>query len=425
MHGPTYQPQTALGRWFESRLPVGALVHSSFIVFPVPRNLNYFWTFGAILSFMLVVQIATGVVLAMHYTPNVAMAFDSVEHIMRDVNYGWLLRYIHANGASMFFIAVYIHMFRGLYYGSYKAPREVLWLLGVILFLLMMATAFMGYVLPWGQMSFWGATVITNLFSALPLIGEPVVTWLWGGFSVDNATLNRFYALHYLLPFMIAGVAGLHVWALHVPGNNNPTGLTVKSTQDTLPFHPYYTFKDGFALVCFVIFFAWFIFYIPGFLGHADNYIPANPLVTPTHIVPEWYFLPFYAILRAIPDKLGGVIAMFGSILVLALVPWLDTSRVRSASYRPLYRQFFWVLVVVCILLGWLGAKPPEGVYVLLSRICTAYYFAHFLVILPLLGLFETPKPLPSSITAAVLGEPKGGASVVPQRAAAAPHVRG
>ena len=414
MSGPsTFVPQSALGRWFESRLPIGGLVHSSFIAYPTPRNLNYFWTFGAILSFMLVAQIITGIVLAMHYTPHVDYAFSSVEHIMRDVNWGWFMRYAHANGASMFFIAVYIHMFRGLYYGSYKAPREVLWILGVVIFLVMMATAFMGYVLPWGQMRFWGATVITNLFSAIPLVGDAITTWLWGGYSVDNPTLNRFFALHYLMPFMLIGVVILHVWALHVSGQNNPTGVEVKNVQrDTLPFTPFATVKDSFALVMFLIFFSWWIFYVPNYLGHADNYIEANPLVTPAHIVPEWYFLPFYAILRAIPSKLGGVIAMFGSIAILAFLPWLDTSKVRSANYRPVYRVFFIVFVLTCIGLGYLGAMPAEGGYVLASRLLTLYYFGFFLVILPLLGLYETTKPLPATIADSVL--PYGGASLQP-----------
>jgi quinol-cytochrome oxidoreductase complex cytochrome b subunit len=405
MSGPsTFVPQSALGRWFESRLPLGGLVHSSFIAYPTPRNLNYFWTFGAILSFMLVAQIITGIVLAMHYTPHVDYAFSSVEHIMRDVNWGWFMRYSHANGASMFFIAVYIHMFRGLYYGSYKAPREVLWILGVVIFLVMMATAFMGYVLPWGQMSFWGATVITNLFSAIPLVGDAITTWLWGGYSVDNPTLNRFFALHYLMPFMLIGVVILHVWALHVSGQNNPTGVEVKNVQrDTLPFTPFATVKDSFALVVFLIFFSWWVFYAPNYLGHADNYIEANPLVTPAHIVPEWYFLPFYAILRAIPSKLGGVIAMFGSIAILAFLPWLDTSKVRSANYRPVYRVFFIVFVLTCIGLGYLGAMPAEGGYVLASRLLTLYYFGFFLVILPLLGLYETPRQLPATIADSVL----------------------
>lgn len=405
-----YQPKNPVLKWIERRLPIFSLMHGSFVSYPVPRNLNYWWTFGGILSFMLVVQIITGIVLVMHYTPTSAEAFDSVEKIMRDVNFGWLLRYIHANGASMFFLAVYIHMFRGLYYGSYKEPREVLWILGVIIFVLMMAAAFMGYVLPWGQMSFWAATVITNLFTAIPVVGKAITQLLWGGYSVDQPTLQRFFALHYLLPFMIAGVVVLHIWALHHVGQGNPTGIDVKSDRDTIPFTPYATAKDNFALICFMIVFAWFVFYIPNYMGHPDNYIPANPLQTPPHIVPEWYFLPFYAILRAIPNKLMGVMALFGAIAVLAFLPWLDTSKVRSARFRPLYKQFFWVLVVVCIGLGYLGSKPAEGAYVIIARILTAYYFLHFLVILPVLGYFETPKPLPKSISEPVLG--KSGAAV-------------
>ncbi len=406
MSGPSnFQPKSAFLKWTERRLPILGLMHSSFVAYPTPRNLNYWWTFGGILSFCLGVQIITGIVLAMHYTPTVAGAFDSVEHIMRDVNYGWLLRYVHANGASMFFIAVYIHIFRGMYYGSYKEPREILWILGVIIFLLMMATAFMGYVLPWGQMSFWGATVITNLFSAIPGVGTKIVELLWGGYSVDQPTLQRFFSLHYLLPFMIAGVVILHIWALHEVGQNNPTGIDVKSDKDTLAFTPYATAKDNFAMVCFMIFFAWFVFYIPNYLGHADNYIPANPLQTPTHIVPEWYFLPFYAILRAIPNKLGGVMAMFASIAVLAFLPWLDRAKTRSAKYRPLFKQFFWIFVITCIGLGWLGAKPAEGGYVIASRILTAWYFIHFLVVLPLLSYYEKPSAMPGSITESVLGK--------------------
>jgi len=399
----TYQPQNGILRWLETRLPIGGLAHSSFIAYPTPRNLNYWWTFGGILSFMLGVQIITGVVLAMHYQAHVDLAFRSVEFIMRDVNYGWLLRYIHANGASMFFLAVYIHMFRGIYYGSYKAPREVLWILGVIIYLLMMATGFMGYVLVWGQMSFWAATVITNLFSAIPGVGETIVTWLWGGYAVGQPTLNRFFSLHYLLPFVIAGVVVLHVWALHVAGQNNPAGIEPKSDKDTVPFTPYATVKDSFAIAVFCILFAWFIFYIPGYLGHADNFIPANPAQTPAEIVPEWYYLPFYAILRSIPNKLLGVIALFSSILILAFLPWLDTSRVRSARYRPMFKQFFWLWVIACIGLGYLGSKPPEGAYVLISRIFTAYYFGFFIIVLPLLGIFEKSKPLPNSISDSVL----------------------
>jgi ubiquinol-cytochrome c reductase cytochrome b/c1 subunit len=398
----TYQPSNGFTRWLDRRLPVLRLMHAQFIAFPVPRNLNYLWTFGAILTVMLGLQILTGVVLAMHYTPSGLGAFDSIEHIMRDVNWGWLLRYLHSNGASMFFLAVYIHMFRGIYYGSYKEPREVLWILGVIIFLLMIATAFMGYVLPWGQMSFWAATVITNLFSAIPLVGGKVVTWLWGGFAVDDATLKRFFSLHYLLPFMIAGVVVLHIWALHITGQNNPTGVEVKSREDVVPFSPHAMLKDSVGTVVFLILFLYFVFYNPNFLGHTDNYIRANPLVTPQHIVPEWYFLPFYAILRAIPNKLLGVVAMFSSIMVLFFLPWLDRSTVKSGAYRPLFRQFFWILVAVSIGLGWLGSKPPEGIYVIAARLLTIYYFAHFLIILPLLGTFERSKPLPASISDSV-----------------------
>ena len=415
-----YQPKSAAEKWLHERLPIVELVKAQVFDFPTPKNLNYWWTFGAILSFMLGVQIVTGIVLVMHYTPHVDMAFNSVEHIMRDVNYGWLLRYLHSNGASMFFVAVYIHMFRGLYYGSYKEPREVLWILGVIIYLLMMATGFLGYTLPWGQMSFWGATVITNFFSAIPLVGESVVTWLWGGYSVGNPTLQRFFSLHYLLPFVIAGVVVLHIWALHMVGQNNPTGVDPQTDKDTVPFSPHATLKDGFMMACFCIVYAWFVFYVPNYLGHADNYIPANPAVTPTHIVPEWYYLPFYAILRAIPNKLLGVVALFGSILILAFMPWLDTSRVRSARYRPLYKQFFWLWVIGFILLGWLGAKPPEGIYVILARILTIYYFAFFIIVLPLLGIFERTKPLPQSIADSVLkGDVPIGASAPPPRATA------
>jgi ubiquinol-cytochrome c reductase cytochrome b/c1 subunit len=399
---PAYKPTNPVVRWLEARLPILSLAHGTAVSYPTPRNLNYLWTFGAILTFMLVAQIVTGIVLTMHYTPEASKAFESVEHIMRDVNYGWLLRYLHANGASMFFLAAYIHIFRGMYYGSYKSPREVLWILGVIIYVLMMATGFMGYVLPWGQMSYWAAKVITNLFSAIPVVGDPIVTWLWGGYTVGNPTLNRFFALHYLLPFAIAAVVVLHIWALHVVGQNNPTGVDPKTDKETVPFSPHATIKDMFGLGVFLLLYLWFVFYIPNFLGHADNYIPANPAVTPAHIVPEWYYLPFYAILRSIPNKLLGVVALFGSIGVLALLPWLDTSQVKSARYRPLYRQFFWVFVGTCVLLGWLGSQPPEGIYVVVSRLLTAWYFIHLLVVLPLLGIFETPRPVPNSITEAL-----------------------
>ena len=422
----SYIPKTGIERWLDARLPIIRLAHDSAVSYPVPRNLNYLWTFGGILVFMLVAQIITGVILVMHYTPHATMAFNSVEHIMRDVNYGWLLRYLHSNGASMFFVAVYVHIFRGLYYGSYKAPREVLWILGVVIFLLMMATAFMGYVLPWGQMSFWGATVITNLFSALPVVGETIVTYLWGGYSVDNPTLNRFFSLHYLLPFMIFGVVVLHIWALHVVGQNNPTGVEVKNVQkDTVPFTPYATVKDILGMVVFMILFSWFVFYQPNFMGHADNYIPANPAATPAHIVPEWYFLPFYAILRAIPDKLGGVIAMGSAIVVLAFLPWIDTSKVKSMTYRPIARQLFWMFVLVCIGLGYLGAMPADEPYVTISRILTVLYFGFF-VALFIVGLFERPKALPTSIADAVLASANGGSAArVATATAAEPNVKG
>jgi len=419
-HESTYQPNSGAERWLDARLPVVRLMHDSFSAFPTPKNLNYWYTFGGILTFCLVVQIVTGITLAMHYVSDSSLAFGSVEHIMRDVNFGWLLRYIHAVGGSMFFLAVYIHMFRGIYYGSYKGPRELLWMLGVVIFVLMMATAFMGYVLPWGQMSFWGATVITNIFTAIPVIGTPIQEWLVGGFAVGNPALTRFFALHYLLPFVIFGVVLLHVWALHVTGNNNPTGIEVKGPQDTVPFNPYYTVKDAFGLVLFMMVFAAFVFYAPNALGHPDNYIPADPLVTPAHIVPEWYLLPFYAILRSITfdiwflsAKLLGVIAMFGSILVLFLLPWLDTSKVKSLRYRPMMRPFFFLFILVCIGLGWVGAETPDKVLIALGDFqfqmvhlgltLTVAYFAYFLVILPLVGILEKPSPMPASIEESVL----------------------
>ena len=407
-----YKPQSAFMKYMDSRLPLPRFVYNAVGAgYPVPRNLNYFWNFGVLAGVALVLQIVTGIVLAMHFAANGAIAFDSVEHIMRDVNSGWMIRYAHANGASMFFIVVYLHIFRGLYFGSYKAPREMIWLLGLVIFLLMMATAFMGYVLPWGQMSFWGAKVITGLFGAIPLVGEPIQTWLLGGFAPDNAALNRFFSLHYLLPFVIFAVIILHVWALHIPGSSNPTGVDVKSEQDTVPFHPYYTAKDAFGLAIFLIVFSALLFFAPNYLGHADNYIPANPMSTPAHIVPEWYFWPFYAILRAftmdflfIEAKLLGVLAMFASILLLFFLPWLDKSPVRSGNYRPLFQKFFWVLLVDVLVLGYCGGAPAEEPYVIISQIASAYYFAHFLIILPLVSMIERPLPLPRSITEAVLG---------------------
>ena len=428
-HESSYKPSSNFAKWMDERLPVARMVHDSFVEFPTPRNLNYLWTFGAILSFCLVAQLVTGIILAMHYEPSAALAFDSIETIRRDVNFGWMIRNFHAVGASMFFVAVYIHTFRGLYYGSYKAPREILWILGVFIFLAMMATAFMGYALPWGQMSFWGVTVITNLFSSIDSIipgwGTAIVEWLWGGYAVTGATLKRFYSLHYLLPFVITGLVMLHVWALHVVGQNNPTGVEPKTKADSVPMTPYAVSKDTVGMFLFLILFAWFVFFLPDYLGHADNYNKANPLVTPTHIVPEWYFLPFYAILRAIPSKLGGVIFMFASIAILAFVPWLDRSRVRSTKYRPVYKWFFWLFVISCVALGYLGAKPAEGIYVFWARIFTFYYFAHFLLVMPIVGLFETPNKLPDSISESVLGKSgAGGADGPPAGAAASPENR-
>lgn len=474
--------------WVDSRLPIFTILNKEYGVFPTPKNFNWFWNFGAIASIMLVTMIITGIVLAMHYTANVHMAFDSVERITRDVNGGWLIRNLHMNGASFFFIAVYIHIFRGMYYGSYKRPRELLWILGVVIFLLMMATAFLGYVLPWGQMSLWGATVITGFFTAIPYVGESVQTLLLGGFSVDNPTLTRFFALHYLLPFVIFAVVFLHIWALHVTGSNNPLGIDTKSEQDTLPFHPYYTMKDFFGVLVFLIMYCVFVFYAPDMLGHPDNYTPANPLVTPPHIVPEWYFLPFYAILRAItfnmnlfmlgglallavvmveflwrkkpaylsssmgvvffvvgaalagfgflsdmnqqwnipltaaesapiPAKLGGVLAMFGSIAVLFILPWLDSHPIRSARFRPMFKFFFLLLVVLFVGLGYIGSQPADGTIFglplsIFGLAFTGYYFAFFLVILPLLSRIEKGRELPPSIHEAVLAKQNKKAGV-------------
>jgi len=434
----TYEPKTGFERWLDMRLPIIRMASDTILTFPTPKNLNYWWTFGGVLSVMLAIQIVTGIVLAMHYVAHVHYAFNSVQRIMRDVNYGWLIRNLHATGASMFFLAVYIHIFRNLYYGSYKAPREVLWILGCIIYLLMIITAFMGYVLPWGQMSFHGAVVITNLLGAFPIVGNAITTWLWGGFAVDDPTLNRFFSLHYLLPFVIAGVVALHIWALHVPGNNNPTGVNVKSKEDTVPFHPYYTVKDGFGISVFLIMYAVFVFYLPGALGDVVNNVKANPLQTPQHIVPEWYLLPFYAILRAVPNKLMGVILMFGAIATLFVLPWLDTSKVRSMRYRPTARLYYFIFILACLVLGLCGAHAPDDLvipgvagpqlldsdinsYVWLSRIGGLYYFAYFWVITPLLGLTETPLPAPESISSPVLSHPASA----PSGAVASPEKRG
>ncbi len=410
--------------WIDERLPVFSLMQKEYGTFPTPKNFNYFWNFGAIATVMLVLMIVTGIVLAMHYTPHADHAFGSVERIMRDVNWGWLLRYLHMNGAAFFFIAVYIHIFRGMYYGSYKKPRELLWIFGVLIFVLMMAAAFMGYVLPWSQMGGWAATVITSLFSAIPFIGEDLLHFLWGGFSVDNPTLNRFFSLHYLLPFVICAVVFLHVWALHVTGSNNPVGVEPKGKQDTLPFHPYYTAKDTFGLAVFLLFFAAVSFYTPNIFAHPAHFVEFNPMVTPPHIVPEWYFLPFYAILKAVTfdigipftdvvfvsAKLGGVIAMFGAVFLLFFLPWLDNHPVKSARYRPLYKKALLLLVVAVLALGWAGAQLPEGLPVLVGQIGTAYYFAFFLIILPWLSKNEKALALPKSISAAVLEENKSKA---------------
>jgi len=433
MSGPsTYEPKYAATKWMDQRLPI-IRMGADFMTYPSPRNLNYWYTFGGILALCLVVQILSGVILAMHYVADVDKAFASVQRIRRDVPFGWLLQSMHAVGASMFFLAVYMHMFRGLSYGSYKAPREVIWILGCAIYLVMMATAFLGYTLPWGQMSFWGATVITGFFGAVPVVGESLQEWLLGGYSVDNATLNRFFALHYLLPFVIAALVGLHVWAMHHVGQNNPIGISEKTKEDTLAFHPFYTVKDAFAIAVFLVIFAIFLFYLPDALGHADNYIEADPLKTPAHIVPEWYFLPFYAILRAVPSKLFGILLMFGAIVVLFILPWLDTHKVRSMRFRPIARWFFIFFIIFCFVLGWCGAGTPSDVaikmgskvvdgvkvdsgmtFTTVSRIATAYYFAYFLIILPILGLVEKPLKRPDSITKAVLGDGKHDATPTP-----------
>ncbi len=429
-----YTPQHPLMQFLDEKLPLPRLVYNAVGAgYPVPRNLSYFWNFGVLAGFCLMVQILTGVVLAMHYAAETTVAFASIEHIMRDVNWGWMMRYAHMNGAHMFFAVIYIHIFRGLFYSSYKAPREMIWLIGVVIFLLMMATAFMGYVLPWGQMSFWGAQVITGLFSAIPLVGEPLQIWILGGYAPDNAALNRFFSLHFLLPFVIAGCVILHIWALHIPGSSNPTGVEVKQESDTIPFHPYYTAKDGFGLGIFLLIYFTLVFFLPNMLGHVENSIPANPLSTPAHIVPEWYFYPFYAILRAftydltipftgvvlIQAKLLGVLAMFGSILLWFFLPWLDKSPVKSGHYRPVFRKFFWFGLIPCMAVLFVcGGAPAAEPYVMLSQIATAYYFLHFLVILPIISSLESPEPLPFSITEAVLGKDDnaklGGATAQP-----------
>ena len=384
--------------WVDDRLPIFRMFKYEYLDFQVPRSLNYFWSFGGILMICLILLIITGLTLGMHYKPDAEKAFDSVEYIMRDVNYGWLLRYMHMNLASFFFIAVYIHIFRAMYFGSYKEPRQVMWLIGITIFFLMVATAFLGYTLPWGQMSLWGATVITSLFTAVPFFGESIVQWLWGGYAVDDPTINRFYVLHWLLAFVILGIVILHVIALHIVGSNNPSGIEPKDTRDTVSFHPYTTAKDIVGMIVFATIFAAMLFFLPNALGHPDNYIKADALVTPAHIVPEWYFLPFYAILRAIPDKLGGVIAMVSAIAVLGLLPWLDRSKIRSCIFRPMHRQWFIIFVCDFFLLMWVGAMPAEGIYITLGQIGTGYWFAYFFIIVPFNSWLEKPTPMPESI---------------------------
>ncbi|CAO5680592.1 MAG: Cytochrome b [Holosporales bacterium] len=396
----TSQKPNNLIQWIDHRFPFLGFVNDHLKNYQTPKNLSYLWNFGSLAGVTLLIMIFTGIFLAMHYTPHVDHAFDSIEHIMRDVNNGWLIRYIHMNGASMFFIVIYVHMFRSMYYGSYKEPRQLLWLFGCMIFLIMMATAFMGYVLPWGQMSYWGATVITNLFSAIPFVGKGIVEWFWGGYAIGNPTLNRFFVIHYLLPFILVALALFHLIALHRFGSNNPKGIDVdkKSGKDTIPFHPYYTIKDYFGLIVFLLIFACIVFFAPNFFAEAENSIPANPLVTPAHIVPEWYFLPFYAILRSIPNKFLGVVGMFGAIFMLFSLPWLDRHPTRSARYRPWFKILFWVFVLDTFILGWVGANPPEGIVLTVGLLSTFYYFVHFLIILPLLNLYEPRLDLPKEI---------------------------
>lgn len=369
------------------KFPYIGLIDAAGIRYPSPSNFNYFYSFGVFSLTCLLLQIVTGIFLAMHYTPDVTLAFASVEHIMRDVNFGWLIRYLHANGASMFFIAVYVHIFRGMYYSSFTRPRQWLWISGVVILLLMIITAFLGYVLPWGQMSFWAATVITNLVSAIPKIGDSVVVWLWGGYSIGNATLTRFFAFHFVLPFVILAIGIVHILLLHEFGSNNPLG--VDFYPDAAYLTPYYTVKDLLSIVFFFLFFSIFVYFVPNLLGHPDNYIPANPLVTPAHIVPEWYFLPFYAILRSIPDKLGGVLALVGAIVILAIVPVLLESTIRSIKFRLFSRPLFYMFLVICLVLGWIGAMPIEPPYYQLGQIATASYFLYFLIVYPSVIFFE------------------------------------
>ncbi|NOX43957.1 MAG: cytochrome b/b6 [Gammaproteobacteria bacterium] len=364
--------------WIDRRFPLTAFVKHELTEYPTPRNLSFWWNFGSLAGIVLVIQIITGIFLAMHYKPDASLAFDSVEHIMREVNYGWLIRFMHSTGASAFFAMIFIHMARTLYYGSYRAPRELMWWTGQVLLLLLMATAFMGYLLPWGQMSYWGAQVITSLFGAVPFLGDEMVIWLRGDFTVGNATLTRFFALHYLLPFIIVAAVIIHLVALHAVRSSNPSGINLKD-KNNIPFHPYFTVKDLFGISVFFTVYSYFVFFNPNLLIEADNYIPANPMQTPAHIVPEWYFLPFYAILRAVPDLVGGVIAMALSVMIFAAMPYLDRSKIPGgARYRPIFRIMFYLFMLDILVLGYVGAHPPEGFLVPLGQIATFFYFAAF-----------------------------------------------
>jgi len=386
-------------QWFDDRLPIFSFINDHLGKgYLAPKNLNYMWNFGSLAGIALVIQILTGLFLAMYYKADVALAFDSVQYIMREVPMGWLIRNLHVVGASFFFIVVYAHIARALYYGSYKSPREVLWWFGIIIYLIMMGTAFLGYVLPYGKMSLAGAQVITNLLTVIPFVGDELLAWVMGGPSIDNAALGRFYVLHFLLPFLIVGLVVIHIWALHMHKSNNPEGIPITKKEDTVPFHPYYTAKDAFGLGVYLFILCAFVFFAPEFFSHSINYVNADPLSTPDHIVPEWYFLPFYAILRAIPSKEIGVIAMLAAILILFILPWLDRSKVRSAKYRPIYRQLFWIFIVNALVLGWVGGKNPEGIYVLISRFATVIYFAFFLV-LPLVAKIEKTPVLPTDLS--------------------------
>jgi ubiquinol-cytochrome c reductase cytochrome b subunit len=412
-------------RWIDQRLPVISGFRREYVDYPTPRNLTYLWNFGALATIALAMLILTGIFLSINYTATAAGAFASVEAIDRQVSSGWIIRSTHMAGVSLFFVALYVHTYRSLYYGSYKAPRELLWLTGVLLLLMTMITAFAGYVLPWGQMSYWGASVVTNAVSAIPGFGHSLATWLQGGDSLGDAALHRFYALHFVMGFLILGAVVLHVVALHVNGSNNPLGIEVKGPQDTLPFHPYYTSKDGLGLCVFLIAFGILVFYLPGLLTQPDNYIEANPFSTPSDIEPEWYFAPFYAVLRAVPSTFGGLVLSAGSVLVLFAVPWLDTSPVRSARFRPVYRKLMVVLAAMFVVLLVSGLHRPAGIWLLLSRVATLYWFLHFLVLLPLLGSVERTLPLPESIGRPVLPTRRtsmaGGAMHMPARATAMP----